>query len=118
MLTLLARNARKSIPALIRNYHLGWRIVLALALLNIILLVPLLAYAFFEATTMATGQIFVGVLIMLLIAGAAGVWHTVKILPRFLSTSSKVQRHISHPRPPRLGRPSRLSPTAPLRTWI
>lgn len=79
-LALLGRNAKKSINALARNYHWGWNLALALALLNMVLLVPLLAYSLFEITTMAAGVIPTGLLFALLIGGALAAFRTGKIL--------------------------------------
>ncbi len=80
VLLLLNRWAKASVTALIANYRWGWRIAMALALFNVVLVVPLLAFASFEFTVLLADRFFPKLLLVLLIGGAVAVWACARIL--------------------------------------
>lgn len=79
-LFLLRHFSQKSPEALVVCYAWAWRIVMALALLNVLVGVPLLAFAVFEFTVLLAGFFIPKLLLMLLIGGGIAAWASIKIL--------------------------------------
>ncbi len=80
MLALLNRQAQKSSDKLIFNYRLGYRIACGAALVNVLLLVPLLAYGSFEFTTLLADEYYPKLLLVIVIGGIVALWGSVSIL--------------------------------------
>ncbi|GEM_PF-802329 len=76
----LNRRARQNPGRLISSFRLGWRLSMGTALLELLLLVPLLSYALFEFSVLLMEQFFVKLLIILISAGGYALWFSIKIL--------------------------------------
>jgi Zn-dependent protease with chaperone function len=80
LLHLLNLKARRSTASLIGEYQLGYRIVIAASFINLLFLFPLLAFASFEATTIALNEYFPKVLIAIVIGGIAALVQSMNAL--------------------------------------
>jgi len=78
--TLLNQKARKSRDELITAYRLSWKIGIAAAMLEVALLVPLLAYGFFQFTLLLAGHYFPKLLAVIIIGGLVALWRCAGIL--------------------------------------
>ncbi|MBI5771840.1 MAG: M48 family metallopeptidase [Verrucomicrobia bacterium] len=78
--TLLNRRARRSRDALIGAYQLSWKIAMAAAVADVVLLAPLLTYASYEITVLLADQYYPKLIIALAIGGGYALWHSAKIL--------------------------------------
>jgi Zn-dependent protease with chaperone function len=81
-LAILALNARakKSRESLIRSYRIAWLIASVAAIAQVLLLTPLLTYAAFEVTVLASDSYYPQLLLVLAIGGIAAIAASVKIL--------------------------------------
>lgn len=78
--TVLNRRARRSRDALIGAYQLSWKIAMAAAIVDVLLLAPLLTYASYEITVLLADQYYPKLIIALAIGGGYALWHSAKIL--------------------------------------
>ncbi|XHR27062.1 MAG: M48 family metallopeptidase [Chthoniobacteraceae bacterium] len=76
----LNRRARQNPGRLISSFRIGWRLSMGTALLELLLLVPLLSYALFEFSVLLMEQFFIKLLIILISAGGYALWFSIKIL--------------------------------------
>ncbi len=82
MLAMLSLNldAKRSLRALIRNYRLGWKIAMAMAITKLVLLIPLLAYGCFEFTVLLSGMFLPKLLLLIVAGGLFGLWTSARVL--------------------------------------
>ena len=76
----LNQRARLSRDQLISSYRVAWHLSIAAALAKLVLLIPLLAYGCFELTTLASGQYFPKLILVVIIGGVMGLWGGIKVL--------------------------------------
>jgi Zn-dependent protease with chaperone function len=79
---VLSRRARGSHDALIAAYRTGWRLTMASALVQTLLLVPLLGYGSYELSTLAMDRYFPQLILLVVVGGVVGLWRCVSILLR------------------------------------
>jgi len=78
----LNRRAQRSAADLIVCYRWAWRLSIAAALIQLLLLIPLLGYGSFELMVLATDHYLVKVIVIIILAGLVGLWKGGSILLR------------------------------------
>ena len=79
---LLAQQARKSQAALIRSYRAGWVLAMSGGLANVFLLIPLLAYGFYEIPVLLADRFPPMAIVAVVLGGLGALWASVRILLR------------------------------------
>jgi len=82
ILAILALNsrARRSRDDLIRSYRVGWRLASAAAIVQVLLLTPLLTYGLFEFTVLLADRYYPQVLLAVGLGGIFAIVASIKIL--------------------------------------
>lgn len=76
----LNQRAKRSRTDLIKSYRTAWRICLTAAVLQLVLLVPLLGYGLYELTTLAFDRYFPQLILGIVIGGLIALWRSGQIL--------------------------------------
>lgn len=76
----LNQRAKRSRAALIASYRTAWRICITAAVVQLVLLIPLLGYGIYELTTLAADRYFPQVIAAIVIGGLVAIWLAGKIL--------------------------------------
>ena len=78
----LSRRAETGRDALVRCYRLGWRMTIAMALVQLLLFVPLACYGLFECTVLAMNRYFPQLMLLIAFGGVYAIWRCMRILLR------------------------------------
>ena len=78
----LNRQAARSQSGLIQSYRQGWKIAMAVAVIEVFLLVPLLTYGIFEFSVLSTGHYLPQLLFIIALGGVFALWRCAGILLR------------------------------------
>lgn len=76
----LNHRARRSRSDLISAFRLGWAMSIAVALIQLFLLIPLLGYGLFELTTLAADRFFPQLIAAVVIGGLIALWRSGRVL--------------------------------------
>ncbi|MDB6022290.1 MAG: hypothetical protein JWQ04_2147 [Pedosphaera sp.] len=76
----LSLAARKSPHDLIRYYRLGWRFGMAVAFVQVLLLIPLMTYGVYEFPVLWTDSWYPQLVLVIVVVGLVALWRSIAIL--------------------------------------